>query len=92
MIKFEWDEKKRLRNIQQHGIDFADAYRVFEFDRYLFPDDRFDYGEQRLVSLGLLFGEVVVVTHTETDELIRYISVRKAEKHEQEIYFKSIRD
>ncbi len=92
MIEFEWDEKKRLANIRRHQIDFADAYRVFEFDRYLFPDDRFDYGEERWVSLGLLFGEVVAVTHTETYDLIRIISVRKAEKYEQEIYFKSIRD
>lgn len=92
MVKFVWDENKRLVNLRRHEIDFADVYRVFEFDRYLFPDDRFDYGEQRWISLGLLFGEVVAVTHTESDEVIRYISVRKAEKHEQEIYFKSIRD
>jgi uncharacterized DUF497 family protein len=92
MVGFDWDERKRLINIQRHGIDFADVYRVFELDRYLFPDDRFDYGEQRWVSLGLLFGEVVAVTHTETDDVIRYISVRKAEKDEQEIYFKNIRD
>lgn len=92
MVEFEWDENKRLANIRRHEIDFADVYRVFEFDRYLFPDDRFDYDEQRWVSLGLLFGEVVAVTHTETDEVIRIISARKAEKHEQEIYFKSIRD
>ena len=92
MVEFEWDEKKRQANIRRHKIDFADIYLVFEFDRYLFPDDRFDYGEIRWVSLGLLFGEIVVVTHTETDEVIRIISVRKAERHEQEIYFKSIRD
>lgn len=91
-MRFEWDDTKRVTNLRRHGIDFADAYRVFEFDRYLFPDDRFDYGEERWVSLGLLFGEVVAVTHTETDDLIRIISVRKAERHEQEIYFKSIRD
>ena len=92
MLKFEWDEKKRLRNSDRHGIDFADVYRLFDFDRYLFEDDRFDYDETRWISFGLLFGEVVVVTHTETDELIRIISVRRAEKDEQETYFKHIRD
>lgn len=91
-MSFEWDENKRLKNIRRHGIDFADVYRVFEFDRYLFPDERFDYGEDRFVSIGMLFGEVVAVTHTETEDVIRIISARKAEKHEQEIYFKNVRD
>ncbi len=92
MVKFEWDEAKRLANIRRHGIDFADVYQLFDFDRFLLQDDRFDYGEERWISFGMLFGEVVAVTHTETDELIRIISVRRAEKYEQERYFKEIRD
>ncbi len=92
MVQFEWDEQKRLVNLHRHGIDFADAYRVFDFDRFLLADDRYDYGEERWISFGLLFGEVVAVTHTETDEVKRIISVRRVEKHEQERYFKNIRD
>ena len=92
MVRFEWDEDKRFANLKRHGIDFRDVYRVFDFDRFLLEDDRYDYGEQRWISFGLLFGEVVAVTHTETDEVIRIISVRRAEKHEEERYFKSIRD
>jgi uncharacterized DUF497 family protein len=42
--------------------------------------------------LDLLFGEVIAITYTETDEITRIISARKAEKHEQETYFKEIRD
>ncbi len=91
-MRFEWDENKRITNLKTHGIDFADAYELFDYDRYLFEDDRFDYGETRWISFGLLFGEVVVVTHTESDEVVRFISVRKAKKNEQEIYFKNIRD
>ena len=92
MVRFEWDEEKRIANLKRHGIDFRDVYRVFDFDRFLLEDDRYDYGEQRWISFGLLFGEVVAVTHTETDEVIRIISVRRAEKHEEERYFKSVRD
>lgn len=92
MVRFEWDETKRLANISRHGIDFADVHRLFDFDRFLFKDDRFDYGETRWVSIGILFGEIVSVTHTENDELIRLITARKANKYEQEIYFKTIRD
>ena len=92
MVRFEWDEQKRLVNLNRHGIDFRDVYQVFDFDRFLLEDDRYDYGEQRWISFGLLFGEVVAVTHTETDDLIRIISARRADKHEEERYFKSIRD
>lgn len=46
-MRFEWDERKRSANFRKHGIDFADVYRVFDFDRYLFEDDRFDYKETR---------------------------------------------
>ena len=55
-----------------------------------FEDRRFDYGEQRFITLGLLNGEVVVVVTAETDEEIRVISMRKAEQNEQEIYFRNL--
>ena len=91
-MRFEWDEQKRLANLEKHGIDFADVSQVFEFDTYTKFDNRFDYGEIRFLSLGMLFGEVVAISHLETDEVIRIISVRKAEKYEQETYFTKIRD
>ncbi|MBR6900719.1 MAG: BrnT family toxin [Synergistaceae bacterium] len=29
-MQFEWDENKRQINIEKHGIDFADAVKIFE--------------------------------------------------------------
>jgi uncharacterized DUF497 family protein len=55
-------------------------------------DDRFDYGEPRFITLGLLSGRVVVIAHAETHEVIRIISVRKATKNEEANYFKEIAD
>jgi uncharacterized DUF497 family protein len=49
-MKFEWDENKRLVNLRKHGIDFADARKVFESERVNFIDDRFDYVELRFVT------------------------------------------
>jgi uncharacterized DUF497 family protein len=31
-MKFEWDENKRLINLQRHGIDFADVWQIFDYD------------------------------------------------------------
>lgn len=33
-----------------------------------FEDDRFDYGEERLVTLGLVAGRMVVAAHAPRDE------------------------
>ena len=64
----------------------------FEGVTYTFADDRFSYGEQRFVTLGLLAGVPVSVVHTETEHEIRIISFRKASKRETQIYFNSIQN
>ncbi|MBI4574206.1 MAG: BrnT family toxin [candidate division NC10 bacterium] len=42
------------------------------------------------MTLGLLRGNVVSIVHTEEDDHIHVISMRKATKREREIYFQSI--
>jgi uncharacterized DUF497 family protein len=55
-MKFTWDEKKRITNLRHHGFDFVDAPSVFDGLTFTYEDDRFDYGEQRFVTLGMLHG------------------------------------
>jgi len=55
-----------------------------------FEDRRFDYSEQRFITLGVLREDVVVITTAETDAEIRVISMRKAERNEQEIYYSNL--
>ena len=87
---FVWDEAKRRLNLRKHGIDFADANRIFRGVTFTAEDTREDYGEQRFLTLGLLEDQVVSVTHTEQGEEIRIISIRKATKHEARFYFSQI--
>ena len=89
-MRFAWSETKRALNLQQHGLDFVDAQRVFGGPTFTYEDDRFDYSERRFVSLGILDGMVVYIVHTESPRLIRVISFRKATKHEQAIFFKNL--
>lgn len=91
-MEFEWDENKRLANIRKHGIDFVDVEVVFEGDTVTVEDDRFDYGEERFITFGLLEARVIVIVHTERDNLIRIISARKATKNEEIRYFQQIAD
>jgi uncharacterized DUF497 family protein len=46
-MRFIWHEPKRQANLKKHGVDFADAERVFAGPTFAFEDDREDYGEQR---------------------------------------------
>lgn len=85
-FKFEWDDAKRASNLRKHGIDFPSATAVWSAPMVTELDDRFDYGEDRYQTLGLLDGRVVVVAHAETDQVIRIISMRYALKHEEARY------
>lgn len=89
-MKFEWDETKRRINLQKHGIDFVGCEAIFAGTTKTTVDDRADYGEERFVSFGLLDDRVVAVVHTETADTIRVISIRKAKKHEQTLFFEGI--
>ena len=89
-MKYEWDEAKNRKNIAKHGLSFEDAEQVFYGPCVTFEDDRFDYGEERLITLGLLAGRLVVIAHSPRDEGTRIISMRKANRSEQKIYQKRL--
>ncbi|MGB5599832.1 MAG: BrnT family toxin [Thiothrix litoralis] len=85
-----WDEQKRVINIQNHQIDFADCEAVFDLPMISKEDTRQNYGECRMQSLCLWRGQVVFVVWVERPTGAHLISVRKAEKHEQRYYFSNV--
>lgn len=91
-MEFQWDEPKRTANLHDHGIDFVEIEKVFDGETVTILDDRFNYGEERFVTFGLLNGRVVAIAHAETVDVIRIISVRKATKNEEISYFEQIAD
>jgi uncharacterized protein len=83
-MQFEWDEVKNLENIRKHEINFADVPIMFDGEMLIELDDRFDYGEDRWFGIGFLgFGIAVVVWTERRKEVIRIISARRANRHEQ---------
>ena len=62
-MRYEWDEAKNRSNLAKYGLSFEDAEQVFSGPCITFVDDRFDYGEERLITLGLLAGRLVVIAH-----------------------------
>lgn len=89
-MKFAWDETKRRTNLKKHGLDFADAETVFAGITRTLEDDRFEYHEQRFITLGLLQETVVLIAHSETATELRIISTRKATRNEQTHYFQNL--
>ena len=89
-MRIVWDAAKRRTNVRKHGLDFVDAATVFSGITYTIEDRRFGYGEQRFVTLGMLRDTVVVMAHTETGDRLRIISMRKATRHEQALYFQNL--
>lgn len=90
--EFDWDEEKNASNIRKHGIDFRDATRIFDGYVLSSVDARFDYGEYREVSIGMI-GEVVSLTvvHTDRAGRTRIISATKANRRERARYEEAVR-
>jgi uncharacterized DUF497 family protein len=85
-----YDESKRLLNIDQHGIDFIGCEEIFLGPTVTHEDTREDYGEVRLQTVGILSGVVVFMVHTPRGDCDHIISIRKAEKHEERDFWRTI--
>jgi uncharacterized DUF497 family protein len=96
-LEFEWHKAKAKDNFRRHGVSFDLAKTVFQdpfaidrFDDRLDDrlDDREEHGEDRLVTIGMAEGKVLLfVAYTEREERIRIISARRATQYEQDDYF-----
>ena len=83
-MKIEYGPQKRQETLDDRGIDFEDAPAVFCSSRKItWRDNRQDYGEERLITMGELAGRLVIVVHTERDNATRIISMRKANEREK---------
>lgn len=90
-MRYTSDPRKNAQNRKKHGYDFGDAPHVIESEKTVtFEDRRFQYNEQRFITLGILRGDVVVIATAETEHEIRVISMRKANRHEKEIYYRNL--
>lgn len=85
---FEWDDKKARLNERKHGVTFDEASTVFgDLLSVTIPDPGHSIGEDRLVTIGSsVNNRLIVVVHTDRDDIIRVISARRATRHEREEY------
>lgn len=90
-MNFEWDDEKNSANIDKHGLSFETAVRIFDGLVLTAEDDRFEYGEVRKNSIGMIESAlVVVVTHTDRAGITRIISARPSNRTERSRYEQAI--
>jgi uncharacterized protein len=89
--RFEWDDEKARRNLAYHKVSFETASDVFDDPNALIEvDDEPD--EDRWQTIGVSSTQVLFVIWTERyGNIIRIISARKANRHEEDRYYRQAR-
>lgn len=89
-IIFTWDDRKTADNLRKHGVSFEETATVFmDENARLLHDPDHSSDEDRFILLGLSsIIRLLVVCHAyrSTDQKIRIISSRKANKQETKQY------
>lgn len=85
---FEWDENKAKSNIMKHKISFDEAKTVFyDFLSITIPDLNHSINEERFITIGnSSMNKLLVVMHTDKNDVIRIISSRLATYKERKYY------
>ena len=89
-MRFSWDARKSEANFAARGFDFEFATLVFDGPTLERVDDRADYGERRVIAVGLADGLHLTVVYTDRGsarEMVRrIISARRSNRQERRIY------
>lgn len=82
-MEISFDPAKREATLRERGLDFLDAAALFADPSLTLEDDRFAYGERRLMTYGFLHSRLMMIAWTPTQVGIRVISMRKCNEREQ---------
>ncbi|HJU11284.1 MAG TPA: BrnT family toxin [Candidatus Binataceae bacterium] len=84
---FEWDDAKSQDNLEKRGFDFEYAARIFKTGDLLEYEGRHrDYGERRMIAIGEVEGEILLVVYTWREYSRRIISARLASRRERDAH------
>ncbi|MCL5991002.1 MAG: BrnT family toxin [Bacteroidetes bacterium] len=84
-IKFEWNAEKAEKNYNKHEVTFEEAITIGNDEFAAFLDDpNHSHVEYRFIMIGYSNkNNLLFVSFTERNNIIRIISARKATKHER---------
>jgi len=85
-VEIEFDPAKDAINRQKHGLSLADALKMDVEAAFVVPDERRAYGEARRQAYGPIDGRLHVLAFTMRGDVLRAISLRKANSREVRRY------
>ena len=88
-MQFEFDPAKDRSNFKKHGLSLALASLLAWDDALVWVDDRFDYGECRMIALAPETGILYFVAFVDRGSVRRVISLRRANRREVKHYVQS---
>ena len=90
---YEWDERKRIGNLEKHGLDFTDAWKVYEASvKVTLPVPHAESGEVRWIDIAKVAGVVLVLVYTLRGDSVRNISFRNAKRKERRTFDAALKD
>ncbi|NYT25611.1 BrnT family toxin [Alcaligenaceae bacterium] len=85
-MNYVFDPAKNALNVRNHGVFFA-AAADFDWETAVVDiDDRYEYGEARLIATGLIGERVYVMVFNLRETSVRIISLRRANRREVKRY------
>jgi uncharacterized protein len=91
-MRITFDPAKRATTLADRSLDFADAVEIFAGKALNIPDERRDYGEPRIITVGMLRGRMVIVVWTPRGNARHVISMRKANDREKARFGKRLEE
>ena len=94
-MRFSWDPAKSNANFRDRGFDYAFAALIFEAPTLEREDTRRDYGERRIIAIGLAAGLELTVCYTDRVDVSgvvdrRIISARRSNRRERKAYREAV--
>lgn len=88
-MRIEFDNTKDEINRQKHGLSLAFGARIFDDpDLLILPTIRDEDDEERYKAVGLVEGKLYTAVHVWRDDTLRFLSVRRSNKNEEEAYYR----
>ncbi|MCE7027323.1 BrnT family toxin [Jiella avicenniae] len=85
-MKITFDPMKRDDVLRERGVDILYAALIFEGETLDVVDERHDYGEKRIISIGKVGDEYYTVVHVDHDEPIRIVTAWKGGRRAKKKY------
>jgi uncharacterized protein len=88
-VEFEFDPAKSRKNKVKHGIDFDEAKRLWNAEKFVEANARSPVGERRTFRIAAIDTVLWFCVFTMRKDKIRLISVRHVRPEEKEFYEQS---